>query len=79
MRTGLVVFRVDPAVREVKIRPPLIRTYYLSFSGAFRLTPDPDTNRSVQLSLPADSQIVVAVQPFDGHHSHVHRCDFQNA
>lgn len=50
--------------------------HYLS--GSSRLTFDPDTHRTVQLSLPADSQIVVAVQAFDGDHSHVHRCDFQN-
>lgn len=67
--------KVDPAAGEVKIRPPLISTEesnIICLSGASRLTSDPDTNRSVQLSLPADSQIVVAVQPFDGHHSHVH-------
>lgn len=50
----------------------------ISASGASRLTPDPDTHRSVQFSLPADSQVVVAVQPSDGHHSHIHWSDFQN-
>ena len=44
----------------------------ISLSGPLRSTPDPDTNRSVNLSFPADSQVVVTVQPFDGHHSNVH-------
>ncbi len=80
--TSLVVILGRPSSKAHKDKDRvLIRTkesYAISVSGASRLTPDPDTHRSIQFSLPADSQIVVAVQPFDGHHSHIHRCDFQN-
>lgn len=79
---GLVVIQCCPSSQRSKDKDrTLIRaeeSNTISVSGPRRSTPDPDTNRSVNLSFPADSQVVVAVQSFDGHHSHVHRSDLQN-